>query len=250
MKKKIYIIFKRGFDIIVSSLVLVILSPLYIFLSLLVLICMGWPIIFKQPRPGKDTKIFMLYKFRSMKNLYDKNGAPLEDSKRITHLGRFLRKTSLDELPQFYNIFLGDMSLIGPRPKLIKDVIFYPSYVKSFKVRPGLSSFATCNGRTFNSWEATFIYDSFYVKYMSFLTDLKLTFKTLKVVINKRGANDGTGNLKDYIYPNYLLRIGKITKDKYDMGIKKAKDLEDKFKSLKGRDKKIGVYVLPRDAFK
>lgn len=224
---------KRFLDIIISLIAIIVLSPILLVLSILVGIFNGWPIIFKQPRPGKNGKIFMMYKFRSMTNKCDANGDLLPDSKRITPLGKFIRATSLDELPQFFNILKGDMSLVGPRPRLIKDAIFYPDEAKALTVRPGITCLAHINGRNNNTWESVFIYDNIYVKKMSFKLDVKILFKTVSVVLKRTGTNDGTQDLQDYYYADYLLRVGKINRDEYNQGITRAKHIEQEFVASK-----------------
>lgn len=236
-----YKIFKRFFDIIISLVSLIVLSPVFLILFLLVGIFNGFPVIFSQPRPGKGGKIFMMYKFRSMTNKTDSDGNLLPDSKRVTKLGAFIRKTSLDELPQLWNVLKGDMSLVGPRPRLIKDAIFYPSYTKSLDVRPGITCLAHINGRNNNTWESVFIYDSIYVNKMSFWLDIKIMFKTVSAVLKKTGANDGTQDLQDYYYADYLLRVGKINQDEYTQGINKAKRIEKEFRSSRGFRKKYSL---------
>lgn len=226
-----YCFFKRFFDILFTSLAIILLSPIFLLMVILVGCFIGFPVVFKQPRPGKNGKIFMMYKFRSMTNKKDKNGNFLPDAQRITKFGSFIRKTSLDELPQFWNVLKGDMSFIGPRPKLIKDVLFFPKYTKTLDVRPGITGLAQANGRTDNSWESTFVYNDIYVENMSLKMDMKIIFKTISTVAKQTGVNDGTVDMRDYYYPDYLLRTGKITQGEYDRGIQKAKAIEEEFVS-------------------
>lgn len=182
---------KRLLDIILSLLAIIILSPLYLIISILVLIFMGWPILFKQPRPGKDEKIFNMYKFRTMTNKKDKNGKLLSDEKRLTKFGKFLRKTSLDELPEFFNILSGKMSFIGPRPLLVE---YLPYYTKEEKhrhdVRPGLTGLAQVSGRNLLSWDDKFKKDIEYVNNITFFGDLKIVFETIVVVFKREGVNN------------------------------------------------------------
>ena len=182
--------FKRFFDIILSFMAIVILSPLYIIISVLVLIFMGWPILFKQPRPGKNEKIFNMYKFRTMTNKKDKNGKLLSDEKRLTKFGKFLRKTSLDELPELFCILFGKMSIVGPRPLLVE---YLPYYTKKehhrHDVRPGLTGLAQVSGRNLLSWDDKFKKDLEYVNNITFIVDVKIIFNTIKAVFKREGIN-------------------------------------------------------------
>ena len=228
-----YKFFKRFCDISISLVALIVLSPVLLLLCILTAIFNGAPVIFKQPRPGKDGKIFMLYKFRSMSNKTDKNGNLLPDSQRITKFGKFIRKTSLDELPQLVNIVKGDMSIIGPRPRLVKDVIFYSPNVRSLKVRPGITGLSQVNGRNNNTWESSFIYDALYIQKQSLGLDAKIFFKTFEVVLKQTGVNSGETDVQDYYYGDYLLRVGKITQEEYNEKMQKAKQICDEFVASK-----------------
>ena len=183
---------KRILDIILSLIAIIILTPIYLILSILVLIFMGWPIIFRQPRPGKNEKIFNMYKFRTMTNKKDKQGKLLPDNQRLNKFGKILRRTSLDELPELFNILIGDMSFVGPRPLLVK---YLPYYTKKehhrHDVRPGLTGWAQANGRNLLSWNARFKYDLEYVNNLSFKMDLKVIVRTIKVVFKSEGITDG-----------------------------------------------------------
>lgn len=182
--------FKRFFDIILSFFAIIILSPLYIIISILVLIFMGWPILFKQERPGKNEKIFNMYKFRSMTNKKDEKGNLLPDDQRLPKFGKFLRSTSLDELPELFNILFGKMSIIGPRPLLVK---YLPYYTKEehhrHDVKPGLTGWAQVNGRNLVSWDDKFKYDLEYVNNLSFKMDLKVLLKTVSIVFKREGIS-------------------------------------------------------------
>ena len=173
-------IFKRPFDICCALAAILVFSWLYIIVAVLVRVKLGSPIIFKQERPGKDTKIFTLYKFRTMTDERDENGELLPDDIRLTKFGRFLRKTSLDELPEAFNILFGHMSVVGPRPLLVS---YLPYYTKEEKhrhdVRPGLSGLAQINGRNAITWEEKFKYDLEYVSNVSFWGDIKIIFRTV-----------------------------------------------------------------------
>ena len=236
-----YKFFKRFFDIIISLIALTVLSPVFLILAILVACFNGLPVIFKQPRPGKNGKIFMMYKFRSMSNKKDQYGNLLPDSQRVTKFGSFLRKTSLDELPQLWNVFKGDMSLVGPRPRLIKDAVFYPDYVKSLNVRPGITCLAHVNGRNLNTWDSVFIYDELYVERMSLKLDIKTLFQTVSVVLKKTGTNDGTQDMQDYYYADYLLRMGMISQEQYAEGINRAKRIEKEFRDSRKFRRKFNL---------
>lgn len=189
--------FKRFFDIILSLIAIIILLPVYIIISILVLIFMGWPILFKQPRPGKNEKIFNMYKFRTMTNKKDKDGNLLPDNQRLPKFGKFLRKTSLDELPEFFLIFTGKMSFIGPRPLVVQYLPYYTEEEHHrHDVRPGLTGWAQVNGRNNLNWDERFQLDLEYVNKMSFLFDVKIIFLTIKKVFT---ASDitvrGTGKI-------------------------------------------------------
>ena len=194
MKKTIYSVFiKRLLDIIISTIILVIFSWLYIILAILVRVKLGSPVLFKQPRPGKDEKIFNMYKFRTMTDEKDENGNLLPDEVRLTAFGKKLRSTSLDELPEFFNILKGDMSFIGPRPLLVKYLPLYnEEQHHRHDVRPGLTGWAQVNGRNLLSWEDKFEKDVYYVNNLSFLLDLKIVFKTIAVVFDRSGINSET----------------------------------------------------------
>lgn len=174
---------KRILDIILSLLAIIILSPLLIIISILVLIFMGRPIFFKQPRPGKNEKIFNMYKFRTMTNKKDKDGNLLPNEKRLTKFGNLLRKTSLDELPEIFCILIGKMSIVGPRPLLVEYLEYYNEEQKHrHDVRPGLTGWAQVNGRNSITWAEKFKYDVYYVKKLSLILDIKIIFMTIKQV--------------------------------------------------------------------
>ena len=175
---------KRLLDIILSLLGLIIALPVFLIVSILVLIFLGYPIIFKQKRPGKNEKIFTLYKFRTMTDKKDKKGNLLPDEQRLTKFGKFLRKTSLDELPEFINILKGDMSFIGPRPLAVSYLPYYDSFERHrHDVLPGLTGWAQVNGRNNLCWEKRFEYDLEYINKMSFVFDLKIILLTIKKVL-------------------------------------------------------------------
>ena len=184
---------KRLIDIILSLIVLVCLSWLYLIVAILVRVKLGSPVIFKQPRPGKDGKVFNLYKFRTMTDAKDENGNLLPDADRLPEFGKKLRATSLDELPEFINILKGDMSFVGPRPLLVKYLPLYNEEQRHrHDVRPGLTGWAQVNGRNLLSWEDRFEKDVYYVRNLSFLLDLKIVFMTVAVVFRHNDINSAT----------------------------------------------------------
>ena len=182
---------KRFLDIILAIIAIVITLPIFLLTGILVLIFLGKPAIFRQKRPGKDEKIFTMYKFRTMTKGKNRNGEMLPDELRLTKFGKFLRKTSLDEIPEFINILKGDMSFVGPRPLLIE---YLPYYTKEehhrHDVRPGLTGLAQVSGRNLLNWDDRFKKDIEYVYNLSFLFDLKIAFKTIYKVIKREGIND------------------------------------------------------------
>ena len=191
---------KRLLDIVLSFIAIIILLPLYAIISILVLIFMGWPILFKQPRPGKNEKIFNMYKFRTMTNKRDENGNLLPDKERLNKFGKFLRSTSLDELPELFCILTGKMSIVGPRPLVVEYLPYYNEKEKHrHDVLPGLTGLAQVNGRNVLQWEERFEYDLEYIKNISFKNDMKIIFKTIKKVLKKDDiAIRGTSKTKDF----------------------------------------------------
>lgn len=181
---------KRIMDIVLSFIAIILLSPFLLIIAFLVCIKLGSPVIFKQDRPGLNEKIFTLYKFRTMTDERDENGELLPDEKRMTKYGKFLRSTSLDELPELFNIFKGDMSLVGPRPLLVQYLPLYDEYQRRrHEVRPGLSGLAQISGRNTLSWEEKFRLDVEYVDNISFIGDFKIILSTLKKVFVREGIN-------------------------------------------------------------
>lgn len=183
---------KRLLDILISLTALVVLSPVLLATALLVRVKLGSPVIFHQERPGYHEKIFKLCKFRTMTDARGADGALLPDEQRLTHFGKMLRSTSLDELPELWNILKGDMSLIGPRPLLVR---YLPYYTKEERrrhdVRPGLTGLAHVNGRNALGWEARFAYDLEYVDHLTFGMDLKIVFLTAAKVVKRSGTLSG-----------------------------------------------------------
>lgn len=191
---------KRPLDFILSLIAIVILGPLLIVLSIIGAIAMKGSPFFKQPRPGKDEKIFNLIKFRTMSNAKDKTGKLLPDAARLNSYGKFLRAASLDELPELFNILVGNMSIIGPRPLMVRYLPYYTEEEhRRHTVRPGLTGYAQVHGRNALSWDDRFKLDLQYVDHITFLMDLKIIFDTIKIVFKREGINmEDLGNLDDY----------------------------------------------------
>ncbi len=185
--------FKRLLDFILCLFAIIILSPVFLILSILGTIFMGGNPFFCQDRPGKDEKIFKLFKFRSMNSKKDKNGVLLPDDMRLNRYGRFLRSTSLDELPEIFNILKGDMAIIGPRPLLVRYLDRYnEEQHHRHDVRPGLTGYAQAHGRNGLSWEDKFAMDVWYTKHISFMGDLKIIWQTLVAVVKREGISSKT----------------------------------------------------------
>ncbi len=185
-------IFKRLLDILVSGCALLILAPVYLILAILIRMNLGSPVIFCQERPGRYGKVFKLYKFRTMTDEKDENGNLLPDEKRLPRFGRILRSTSLDELPELWNIFKGDMSLIGPRPLLVRYLPYYTEEeMHRHDVRPGLTGLAQVNGRNALGWEDRFAYDLEYVNHLSFIMDVKIIGMTVGKVLKRSDTLSG-----------------------------------------------------------
>lgn len=183
---------KRLIDVIISGIGLIILSPVLLILCILVRTKLGSPVLFRQERPGKDEKIFKLYKFRSMTDERDENGELLPDEVRLTRFGKLLRSTSLDELPELLNILKGDMSLIGPRPLLVRYLPYYTEEERHrHDVRPGLTGLAQVNGRNALGWEDRFAYDLQYVENLSLGMDIKVLGMTVGKVLKRSGTLSG-----------------------------------------------------------
>lgn len=184
---------KRPMDFILSLAAILVLSPVFLIVAILVRVKLGGPVLFKQQRPGLNEKVFMMYKFRTMTDKKDENGELLPDSIRLTKFGKFLRSTSLDELPGLFNILKGDMSIIGPRPLLVQYLPLYNEHQKRrHEVRPGLSGLAQVSGRNAISWEEKFNRDVEYVDNVSFVGDWKIILLTIKKVFVREGINSET----------------------------------------------------------
>jgi sugar transferase EpsL len=180
--------YKRAFDLLVSGVVLIVFSPLFCMVAISIWIFLGTPILFRQDRPGLNAKPFTLFKFRTMTNALGPEGQLLPDAQRLTALGRFLRSTSLDELPELVNVIRGDMSLVGPRPLLSQYLDRYtPEQMRRHLVRPGITGWAQVNGRNSLDWEQKFAFDLWYVAHQSFVLDLCIIIKTAWQVLRREG---------------------------------------------------------------
>lgn len=196
--------FKRFLDIVISLLFILCFWWLYIVIVILVRVKLGSPVLFKQDRPGLNEKIFKMYKFRTMTDEKDKDGNLLPDAERLTKFGKFLRSTSLDEIPEFFNILKGDMSLIGPRPLLVQYLEYYTTDEKKrHNVRPGISGWAQVNGRNSLSWEEKFKFDIEYVEKLNLLLDFKIILLTIRKVVKREDISDFKGENKEIDFDKY-----------------------------------------------
>ena len=211
---------KRPMDIVCALAALIVFCWLYIIIAMLVRVKLGSPVIFKQPRPGRDEKIFILYKFRTMTDEQDENGNLLPDEVRLNKFGKALRATSLDELPEAFNILKGDMSVIGPRPQLVRDMVFMtPEQRQRHCVRPGLSGLAQTRGRNALSWDGKLAADLEYIRKITFLGDVTIIFDTVKQVFFKeKGLEYSDVDEVDITddFGDYLLKKGRVSQEEYD----------------------------------
>ncbi len=185
--------FKRPIDFVCGLVAVIVFCWLYVIVAVLVRVKLGSPVLFTQDRPGKDEKIFKLYKFRTMTDARDENGELLPDEKRLTKFGKLLRSTSLDELPEAFNIIKGDMSVVGPRPLLVKYLPYYTEEQrKRHIVRPGLTGYAQAHGRNLASWDEKFQMDVNYTKKITFAGDVKIIFETVMSVLKHEGISSET----------------------------------------------------------
>ncbi len=225
MTKRLYRDYiKRFLDIVLSAGAIIVLSPVMAVTAVLVRVKLGSPVIFKQKRPGKDERIFEMYKFRSMTDARDENGELLPDEVRLTSFGKKLRASSLDELPELFNILKGDMSVVGPRPQLVRDMVFMTAEQrKRHCVRPGLTGLAQVSGRNAIDWEKKLAYDLEYLKRITFLGDVKIIWKTVqKALLSQEGIiGEGMATAEDF--GDYLLRLEKVSWEEYE-----GKQLEGK----------------------
>ncbi len=232
-KKGFYeVVVKRLLDIICALLVLILLGWLMIIVAILVRTKLGSPVLFTQPRPGMvdpktgREKIFKMYKFRTMTDERDENGELLSDEIRLTSFGSWLRKTSLDELPEVFNILNGTMSVIGPRPQLVRDMTFMtPEQRMRHTAKPGLSGLAQVNGRNAISWDDKLNWDLKYIEKISFLGDVGIILKTIKTALIKQEGISADNMATAEDYGDYLLRVGRVTKEEYDLKQEEAKSL-------------------------
>lgn len=220
---------KRLLDIICALAALIVFGWLYIIVAVLVRVKLGSPVLFTQPRPGKDENIFKLYKFRTMTDARDENGKLLPDDVRLTKFGKALRSTSLDELPEAFNILKGDMSVIGPRPQLVRDMVFMtPEQRLRHTVRPGLSGLAQTRGRNALSWDGKLETDLEYIQHVTFLGDLKIIFDTVKqVFFRQKGLENSDVDEVEITddFGDYLLKAGRVSKEEYIEKQAEAKEL-------------------------
>jgi undecaprenyl phosphate N,N'-diacetylbacillosamine 1-phosphate transferase len=220
---------KRLLDVICALAALIVFGWLYIIVAVLVRVKLGSPVLFTQPRPGKDEKIFKLYKFRTMTDARDENGKLLPDDVRLTKFGKALRSTSLDELPEAFNILKGDMSVIGPRPQLVRDMVFMtPEQRLRHTVRPGLSGLAQTRGRNALSWDGKLETDLEYIQHVTFLGDLKIIFDTVKqVFFRQKGLENSDVDEVDITddFGDYLLKAGRVSMEEYAEKQAEAREL-------------------------
>ena len=217
--------FKRLIDFLLSVIALSILSPILVILAIVGAIVMKGNPFFTQLRPGKDEKIFRLIKFRTMTNAKDQDGKLLPDEKRLTGYGKFLRSTSLDELPELLNILIGDMAVVGPRPQLVRDMVFMTAEQRTrHSVRPGLTGLAQCNGRNNMTWEKKFEYDLQYIEKITLWGDIKILFQTVIKVFARDGiTEEGMATAADL--GDYLLSEGRVSEEEYNEKQIEAKEL-------------------------
>ena len=224
MKKSLYQKFiKRSLDLIFSLILIVVLSPIMFVISLFILMFMGRPIFFQQERPGLDEKIFTLYKFRTMLNKRSDKDADNSDEIRLKRFGKLIRSLSLDELPQLFNILKGEMSFIGPRPQLIKDMVFMSElHRQRHTIRPGLTGLAQVSGRNKLDWHKKLDLDIEYLNTLTCINDVKILIKTLFYVIKtQETVSDGFSTAEDY--GDYLLRTHQINQSEYDQKLRDLK---------------------------
>ncbi|WP_350022539.1 sugar transferase [Turicibacter sanguinis] len=235
---------KRLLDILLSGIALLIGAPIIVIVALLVRFKLGSPVIFRQERPGKGKKIFTMCKFRTMTDDKDSEGNLLPDDVRLTKFGSFLRSTSLDELPELWNIFKGDMSIVGPRPQLVRDMVFFnEEQMKRQDVLPGLTGLAQVSGRNTISWEDKLNYDLKYMEKITFLGDCKIILSTvLKVFKREDISADGMSTAEDF--GDYLLRVGQVSEAEYQQNMMLSKEIIEIYRNGDS------VVITPREGLK
>lgn len=224
---------KRLLDIICSGVAIIVFCWLYAIIAVIARVKLGKPIFFKQPRPGRiepktgKERIFNMYKFRTMTDERDENGDLLPDEERLTKFGRMLRATSLDELPEAFNILKGDMSVVGPRPQLVRDMVFMSDEQRlRHTVKPGLSGLAQVNGRNAISWEDKIKWDLKYIEKITFIGDIKIVWQTFRKVFIRSNITESNEEIDVTLdYGDVLLKEGKVTKEEYDAKQAEAKQL-------------------------
>lgn len=223
---------KRSLDILCALMALMVFWWLYVFIAVLVRMKLGIPVLFRQPRPGMvdvgigRERIFLMHKFRSMTDERNGNGEPLPDGERLTKFGEWLRATSLDELPEVFNILKGDMSVVGPRPQLVRDMVFMTEEQrKRHTVRPGLTGLAQVNGRNGISWEDKLKWDLKYIEKISFVSDCRIIAKTVGEAFVRRDGVTGEGMATAEDFGDYLWNKGKIGRDEYESKQEEARGL-------------------------
>lgn len=217
---------KRLLDIICALGAILVFGWLYIIIAIAVRVKLGSPVLFRQPRPGKDEKIFYMYKFRSMSNATDPQGNLLPDEQRLGKFGKMLRATSLDELPEAFNILKGDMSVVGPRPQLVRDMVFMTAEQRlRHTVRPGLSGLAQVNGRNAIDWERKLAYDLEYIRHITFWGDLKIIFQTVKKALLRHEGITEEDSATAEDYGDYLLSKGAVDEARYSKLQEEAREL-------------------------
>lgn len=217
---------KRVIDIVCALAAVFVFWWLFLIVAILVRINLGSPVLFQQMRPGQNERIFKMYKFRTMTDARDENGNLLSDEARLTQFGKWLRGTSMDELPEVINILNGTMSVIGPRPQLVRDMTFMtPQQRMRHTAKPGLSGLAQVNGRNAIDWDEKLYWDLEYIKNVTFWGDVKIVLKTVRKVFFKQEdiTQDGEATAEDY--GDYLLRVGKVSQAEYDANQLEAREL-------------------------
>lgn len=221
--------FKRLVDIACALAAIIVFWWLYALIALIVLVKLGRPIFFKQPRPGKDEKVFYLYKFRTMSDARDENGNLLPDTQRLPAFGKFLRSTSMDELPEAFCILTGKMSVVGPRPQLVRDMVFMtPEQRRRHTVRPGLSGLAQTRGRNALVWDRKLATDLEYIEHITFLGDAKIVWDTvMQVFFGRKGLDDSEVDEVELTedYGDFLLSKGLVTREEYNRRMHEAEEI-------------------------